>query len=134
MKKILEENKVELKVKQWFIDKNFTPEKRYAASVSDLTIIKETEKAVFIEFASDFGKFNKWVPKSCLMTPEEIEIERQKEIERAKRFEEGKRKYNELIKFAKNNGVKHVRVGLRKETIINKIKEAGLKIPAELIA
>lgn len=129
-----EENKVELRVKQWFIDKNFTPEERYAADVSDLTIIKETEKAVLIKFVSDFGTFTKWIPKSCLMTEEDYRIEREKEEKRIARFEEGKRKYNELIKFAKNNGVKYVGVGLRKETIINKIKEAGLEVPAELIA
>ena len=129
-----EENKVELRVKQWFIDKNFTPEERYAESVSDKEIVRETEKAVLIRFVSDFGAFTKWIPKSCLMTEEDYRIEREKEEKRIARFEEGKRKYNELIKFAKNNGVKYVRVGLRKETIINKIKEAGLEVPAELIA
>lgn len=133
---LLEEknNTKEIEIKSWFVLKNFTSEERYAESVSDKEIVRETEKAVLIKFVSDFGTFTKWIPKSCLMTEEDYRIEREKEEKRIARFEEGKRKYNELIKFAKNNGVKYVRVGLRKETIINKIKEAGLEVPAELIA
>ena len=129
-----EENKVELRVKQWFIDKNFTPEERYAESVSDKEIVRETEKAVLIKFVSDFGTFTKWIPKSCLMTEEDYRIEREKEEKRIARFEEGKRKYEKLVEFAKENKVKGIRIGLRKQTIINKIKEAGLEVPAELIA
>lgn len=136
VKYLLEEknNTKEIEIKSWFVLKNFTSEERYAESVSDKEIVRETEKAVLIKFVSDFGTFTKWIPKSCLMTEEDYRIEREKEEKRIARFEEGKRKYNELIKFAKNNGVKYVRVGLRKETIINKIKEAGLEVPADLIA
>ena len=129
-----EENKVELRVKQWFIDKNFTPEERYAESVSDKEIVRETEKAVLIKFVSDFGTFTKWIPKSCLMTEEDYRIEREKEEKRIARFEKGKKRYEKLVEFAKANNVKGVRVGWRKETIINKIKNAGLELPAELIA
>lgn len=131
MKKVL---KVELRVKQWFIDKNFTPEERYAESVSDKEIVRETEKAVLIKFVSDFGTFTKWIPKSCLMTEEDYRIEREKEEKRIARFEEGKIKYEKLVEFAKENKVKGIRIGLRKQTIINKIKDAGLEVPADLIA
>ena len=130
----IKEEKVELQVKQWFINKNFTQDERYVASVSDLGINKETEKAVLINFVSDFGSFAKWIPKSCLMTAEDFRIEKEKQDYRYERFVEGEKKYNELVKFAKENKVKGVRVGFRKETIINKIKDAGLEIPAELIA
>ena len=68
------------------------------------------------------------------MTEEDFKKEEERQEKRIKRFEEGQRKYNELIEFAKENKVKGVRVGWRKETIINKIKDAGLDIPAELIA
>lgn len=134
---LLEEEKdvkVELKVKQWFIDKNFTQDERYVASVSDLSIIRETEKAVLIQFYSDFGKFNKWVPKSCLMTEEDFREEKARFDKWVDAFDEGKRRYEELVKFAKENKIKGVRIGLRKQTIINKIKDAGLEAPAELIA
>lgn len=124
----------EIEIKSWFVLKNFTSEERYVESVSDKEVIKESEKAVLIKFVSDFGSFTKWIPKSCLMTEEDYRIEREKEIERAKRFEEGKKRYGQLIKFAKENKVKGIRIGLRKETIINKIKDAGLEVPSDLIA
>ena len=121
-------------IKSWFLIKNFTPDERYVVEVSDREILRETEKAVNIKFTSKYGNLFSWIPKSVFMTEEDYRIEREKEIERAKRFEEGQRKYNELIEFAKENKVKGVRVGWRKETIINKIKDAGLEVPAELIA
>ena len=64
-----------------------------------------------------------WVPKSCTMTKEEYEATL---IEEKKRFEEGKVAYEKLVAWAKDQGVKGVRVGLRKETILKKINEAGL--------
>lgn len=131
---LVEESKKEIEIKSWFVLKNFSSEERYAESVSDKEIVRETEKAVLIKFVSDFGTFTKWIPKSCLMTEEDFRIEREREEKRIARFEEGQRKYKELVKFAKENKVKGVRIGFRKETIINKIKEAGLEVPVELIA
>lgn len=129
-----EKEEEELEIKSWFVLKNFTSEERYAESVSDKEIVRKTEKAVLIKFVSDFGTFTKWIPKSCLMTEEDFRIEREREEKRIARFEEGQRKYKELVKFAKENKVKGVRIGFRKETIINKIKDAGLEVPAELVA
>lgn len=129
-----EKEEEELEIKSWFVLKNFTSEERYAESVSDKEIVRETEKAVLIKFVSDFGIFTKWIPKSCLMTEEDFRIEKEKEERRIARFKEGQRKYEELVKFAKENNVKGIRIGWRKETIVNKIKDAGLEIPVELIA
>lgn len=129
-----EEEILEIEIKSWFVLKNFSSEERYAESVSDKEIVRETEKAVLIKFVSDFGTFTKWIPKSCLMTEEDFRIEREREEKRIARFEERQRKYKELVKFAKENKVKGVRIGFRKETIINKIKEAGLEVPAGLVA
>lgn len=136
VKYLLEEknNTKEIEIKSWFVLKNFTPEERYAESVSDKEIVRETEKAVLIKFVSDFGTFTKWIPKTCLMTEEDYRIEREKEEKRIARFEEGKIKYEKLVEFAKENKVKGIRIGLRKQTIINKIKDAGLEVPADLIA
>ena len=40
-------------------------------------------------------------------------------------------KYNEiLVTYAKNNGVKGVRIGMRTVTLIKKIEDAGLDVPA----
>jgi len=121
-------------IKSWFLIKNFTPDERYVVEVSDREILRETEKAVNIKFASKYGNLFSWIPKSVFMTEEDYRIEREKEEKRIARFEKGKKRYEKLVEFAKANNVKGVRVGWRKETIINKIKNAGLELPAELIA
>lgn len=54
--------------------------------------------------------------------------ERQEEIE--KHFKEGCEAYEALLKFAKENNVKGVRKGMKKETILNKIHDAGLEYNA----
>lgn len=121
-------------IKSWFLIKNFTPDERYVVEVSDREILRETEKAVNIKFTSKYGNLFSWIPKSVFMTEEDYRIEREKEEKRIARFEKGKKRYEKLVEFAKANNVKGVRVGWRKETIINKIKNAGLELPAELIA
>ena len=121
-------------IKSWFLIKNFTPDERYVVEVSDREILRETEKAVNIKFTSKYGNLFSWIPKSVFMTEEDYRIEREKEEKRIARFEKGKKRYEKLVEFAKANNVKGVRIGWRKETIINKIKDAGIELPAELIA
>lgn len=138
VKYLLEENSEidyeTAEIKSWFLIKNFTPDEKYVIEVSDREILRETEKAVNIKFTSKYGNLFSWIPKSVFMTKEDERKEEERMNKRIAKFEEGKRRYEELVKFAKENGVKYVRIGLRKETIINKIKEAGLEVPAELIA
>lgn len=55
-----------IEIKQWFMNKNFTSEERFAADNSDRVIERETAKAVLIKFTSKYGNVSKWVPKSCL--------------------------------------------------------------------
>ena len=52
--------------------------------------------------------------------------EQEREKASLKKYNEGKTKYDKLIKFAKENNVKGVRVGLRKDTIIAKLKDKGI--------
>lgn len=138
VKYLLEENNgtdyEKAEIKSWFLIKNFTPDEKYVIEVSDREILRETEKAVNIKFTSKYGNLFSWIPKSVFMTKEDERKEEERMNKRIARFEEGKRKYEKLVEFAKENGVKYVRVGLRKETIINKIKDAGLEVPVELIA
>ena len=47
-----------------------------------------------------------------------------------KRYENGCKAYKSMIQFAQKNGVKGVRTGLRKATILKKIHEAGLEFEA----
>lgn len=100
----------------------------------DGQIIGETEKAWKMVFDTESldgehdVSFTSWVPKSVAETKKEYEKRVDKEIrESEKRYEKGKKRYAKMIEFAKSNGVKGVRIGLRKETILEKIKKAGLK-------
>lgn len=119
-----------MKIKEWFLVKNFNDNERYTISVSDVNIEKETEKAVFIKFESDFGVIKSWIPKSCIMTDEEEQEERRLKAERLNKYQD---KYNSLIEFGKNHGVKRLRKGLKMKTIIEKIQLAGIEIPQELL-
>lgn len=70
MQKGKEDNKMKVKVKEWFIKKSLEFQEKTAVinSGCDFVIQKETEKAVFGYYDTEFGKiYNKWVPKSCLM-------------------------------------------------------------------
>lgn len=118
-------------IKEWFFNKIQSEHRNLHFFYSYGSINKETEKAyqVFLEYTTIDGEYDGeklvWVPKSCTMTEEEYK----KEIEeQEKRFEEGCRRYEELLAFAKENGVKGVRKGMRTETIKRKIAEAGIKV------
>lgn len=116
-----------MKIKAWFINKNFTQNERMvietAQACDEITIERETEKALFLRAESDWGTLKFWCPKSCLMSEEEIAAESQKK--------NAGLNYNEsLVKFAKENGVKGVRTGMKTATLIQKITEAGLEVPA----
>ena len=112
-------NSEHIVIKSWFLAKNFTEGERYAISVSDLAIEKETEKAVFIKAVSDYGVIKFWCPKSCLTTLEK----------EAKVIENKINKYEALINWCKENNVKGVRNKMRVETIKKKIEAAGLEMP-----
>ena len=121
-------------IKKWFL-LNLKSEFHYNLNffTNQADVIHETEKAykVLIECSSIDGEWDGtksvWVPKSCTMTKDEYlaEIEASK-----KRFEDGCKVYQELIAYAQKMGVKGVREGLRKETILRKIEAAGVAIPA----
>lgn len=120
-------------IKRWFLEKNFTANERYiiecAIAGGEMEVLKETEKAIQFEADSDFGIFKFWCPKSCLIE-NETEQERQQREDRAARFQNGLN-YNEtLVRFAKENGLKGIRTGMKTVTLIKKISEAGLTVPA----
>jgi len=59
-----------LSIKKWFMNKNFNQNEAYAISVSDLTVLKETEKAYYLSATSDYGTLKFWCPKSCTFDSE----------------------------------------------------------------
>jgi hypothetical protein len=116
-------------IKDWFRDKIDLPS--HAIGVTHNTTVKiigETEKAfkVSIDTETKDGEYdlhyNRFVPKSVVETKAQ-RIASDKAADA--RYEQGKKNYNKMIEFAKQHGVKGVRSGLRKETILKKIKEAG---------
>lgn len=115
-------------IKTWFLNKMEIPS--YAIVNEKVQVVGETEKAykTIMETETIDGEhdlvLNFWVPKKCTMTEEE-KMEEEKEQE--KRFEEGCKKYEEILNFCKENNVKGARAGLRKETLLKKITESGLK-------
>lgn len=101
----------------------------YALQPYEAKIIGETEKAwkVSIECVTRDGEnnvyFTKFMPKKAAMTKAERKRADEAEINR---FKAGAERYSKMIEFAKAHGVKGVREGLRKETILKKIKDKGL--------
>lgn len=125
----------ELRIKNWFVKKIEVPYGFHLVNYIMQTE-KETEKALYVamEIVSNDGEceriFRTWVPKACVQTEEEYQAEVEAEIAR---FEAGKDRYNRLVEWAKMHGVKGIRVGLRKDTILAKIKDAGLVAPVEVM-
>lgn len=116
-------------VKEWFLLKTLSNEELTAYRTGTPYVARETEKAVLIKNDTKFGMVSFWCPKSCTMTLEEKEMEMQSF---EYNFERGLL-YNEiLLDFAKKNGVKGVRLGMRTVTLIKKIEEAGLTVPARV--
>ncbi len=120
-------------IKDWFLKKVLVEKFEAGAYLVDIIgVERETEKAYLlkveigycssIEFVTTI-----WVPKSCTMSVEEYEAQLKKE---ADNFKKGCEAYEKLVAFAKANKVKGIRKGLRKETILKKIEEAGLSYTA----
>lgn len=116
-----------MKVKDWFLAKNLNSDQQFIVRVADdMWVMKETEKAVLLIADSDYGKVQFWCPKSCVISDEEYEEQIKAEIARV---EAGGKKLAKLIEWAKEQGVKGVRKGMRKVTVLAKIEAAGLVAP-----
>ena len=57
----------EVRIESWFINNNFSENERLVIECSDTpTVEKETEKAVYLRFTSDYGTIRRWFPKSVI--------------------------------------------------------------------
>ena len=121
-------------VESWFIAKNFNQQQQYAISRAEsVEVIGETEKAVKVAWFTKYGTITSWVPKSVCGLAEKSEaakkVEEQieaREIEARKRLIAGCERYERVLAFAKEHKVKGARKGLRLQTLLSKIAEAGL--------
>ena len=116
-------------VQKWFMSKLKQENRNFNFFTRKMEVVRETEKAYqgFIECSRIDGEWDGdkliWVPKSCTLTEEEY----QAELAAAEtRFEDSCKACDELLTFAKANGVKGVRSGMRKATIEQKMREAGV--------
>lgn len=118
-------------IKGWFLDKNFTQNERYIINLAmngdELETLRETEKAVQFRADSDFGNLTFWCPKSCILKDGEVD---EQMVKKYQRMEAGLNYNEKLVAFAKENGIKGIRRGMKTQTLMRKITEAGLKIPA----
>lgn len=53
-------------IESWFLNKNFTQNERLVIECAEKEIVEETEKAVKVEFISDYGVVKSWIPKSVI--------------------------------------------------------------------
>ena len=116
-------------IKGWFLDKNFSQNERYIINLAmngdELETLKE--KAVQLRADSDFGTLTFWCPKSCILKDGEVD---EQMIKKYQRMEAGLNYNEKLVAFAKENGIKGIRRGMKTQTLMRKITEAGLEIPA----
>ena len=121
-------------VESWFIAKNFNQQQQYAISRAErIEVIGETEKAVKVAWFTKYGTITSWVPKSVCGLAEKSEAAKKveeeieaREIEARKRLLAGCERYERVLAFAKEHKVKGARKGLRLQTLLSKIAEAGL--------
>lgn len=55
-----------MKIKNWFLNKNFEADEQYAIAEIEPTVEKETEKAMLLKWHTQYGTITRWVPKSCI--------------------------------------------------------------------
>ncbi len=111
---------------KWFINKNLSQNQAYAVVVEGCgKAVKETEKAIDIEFTTDYGKVWLWCPKAVLKTIDKVADEL---IESAKKFNDKMNNRSELIERMRALGVKGISNHQRTETIFSKAKEQGVDV------
>lgn len=122
---------MQIYIKRWFQNKIRINQGFFTLANFDgaFEVRKETEKAymIIVDIETLDGEYDSvqsiWIPKSCVATEEE----RQAEIEAAhQRFEAGCAKYEKLVAFCKDNGIKGARTGLKTRTLLGMVEAAGL--------
>lgn len=117
-------------VKDWFFNKMQDEVCGLHLIHKAALVLEETAKAYKLEMVATTydGEFETtkvmWCPKSCTLTEEEYKADEQAQVDR---FQAGCEAYDKLLAFAKDNGIKGVRKGMRKATILAKVEAAGLQ-------
>lgn len=117
-------------IKEWFLRKNFNQNEAYIINLAmisgEIGVVAETDKAYKLKAHSDFGTISFWVPKSCTISDEEAKKEMELQMDK---FNKGMEYNEKLVEFAKQNGIKGIRKGMKTSTLLSKINQAGLIAP-----
>jgi hypothetical protein len=117
-----------MEVKTWFLNKEFTSSQRIAISTAEApTVQRETEKAVLLQWNTEFGVITHWVPKSCIVTDEQIAAENTPEkcAARLAAIQAREDSYTALIAKCRENGI-YARKGMKIATMKQKLAAAGI--------
>ena len=110
-------------IPEWIINKNLDDNQLYAirAEGEDASLVRETEKAILVEWFTEFGKVSMWCPKSVLKSKDDYEAEI---AEQENRFIAGCERYAKLVEAAKSLNI-GVRNRMSTVTIWDKADKAG---------
>ena len=126
-------------LKGWFITSMDKWEQHIFDNYPEIYYVKETEKAIYVNIVSTVTtmNYNRWIPKSAIVTDEEKAIRKLKEEANWRAYQErqarGLEKYEKLLEFAKSTGVPGIKKRMKTATIKNILAEAGIKIPRDLL-
>ena len=113
-------------IKGWFMSKNFSSSERLAIIGEKAIMIRETEKAVQLRWATSHGSIVRWVPKSCLETAESLTAENTAEKCAARLSAQKARQdsYEALITECRAHGIP-ARKGWKADTMRQKLAEVA---------
>lgn len=114
-------------IKNWFVEKNFSSHELLAIAWCEPSVDRETDKALLLSWDTDYGKISRWVPKSCILTDEEIASENtpDKCAARLQKIQSINENYQALINLCKLHGIS-ARKGMRAATMREKLKSVGV--------
>lgn len=107
-------------IKRWFLEKNFSRNELFAMDGVDPALCGETEKAVKLMWRTDYGKIIRWIPKSCLMTDEDLAHDAAIAAAAAEDWKRRQARYNDLIAECRIHGIP-ARKGWRVATMKEKL-------------
>lgn len=107
-----------------FVTDKLNSQQRLAAKSSPASIVKETDKAVQIQYKTSYGNVNLWAPKSVVKTKSELKKQKQKQL---KNTYINSRYSSYLKDLAEKNNVKIGNLSSW-EKITKKLKSKGVKV------
>ena len=117
-------------IKNWFIDKNFSNRNRSLIETAlynnNYEIVGVSAKAKHIEFRGVNESLKTWVPKSCIIEGQEVEIKSKPATLDAITWR------LKVVRFAKDNGLDNVNMTMGNDDLLAWIAAGNLELPKEL--